>query len=164
MSVVPGDEIERRFLVLTDKLSEDFGEAYSYLIDQTYLSVDPWVRVRLYRFNTPKALLTVKGKGTIRRPEVNCEISFEKAQEMWPLGKFSVHKLRHEYGQWEVDEFVGKHAGLWLAEIELKSEDEKFEKPDWLGEEVTEDLRYTNAYLAEFGLPDQKGAPAQNIR
>jgi CYTH domain-containing protein len=159
-----GVEIERRFLVLTDKLPEDFSEAYSYLIDQTYLSVDPWVRVRIYRTNTPKSVLTVKGKGTIRRPEVNCEIPLAKAQEMWPLGKFTIHKLRHEYERWEVDEFTDRHAGLWLAEIELKSEDEKFEKPDWVGEEVTEDIRYTNAYLAEFGLPDPMGAPAQNIR
>ncbi len=49
---------------------------------------------------------------------------------------------------WEVDQFLGRHEGLWIAEIELNKEDEKFEFPNWLGKEVTGDFQYSNQYLA----------------
>jgi adenylate cyclase len=147
-----GIEIERRFLVLVDKLP-DLSECHSEIIDQAYFSSDPWVRVRVYRGNRPRALLTIKGQGTLKRPEVNCEIPAEKAQEMWPLAKSEIHKIRHNYESWEIDEFTGALAGLWLVEIELEAEDSGFDKPEWLGQEVTEDIRYSNAYLAEHGRP-----------
>jgi adenylate cyclase len=149
-----GTEIERRFLIHVDRLPEDFSEGNSYIVEQAYFSEDPWVRIRIYRMNTPKAVLTIKGKGTISRPEVNCPIPIEKAQEMWPLAKCEIHKIRHHYGLWEVDEFTDRHTGLWLAEIEIDDENADFDKPDWLGEEVTEDVRYTNAYMATHGIPN----------
>jgi adenylate cyclase len=148
-----GTEIERRFLVQVDKLP-DLKEYDANIIEQAYFSTDPWVRVRVYQRNQPKAVLTIKGKGTIKRPEVNCEIPVAKAREMWPLAKHEIHKIRHYVDKWELDEFTGAHTGLWLAELELESEDTAFEHPEWLGEEVTEDIRYTNAFLAEHGLPD----------
>jgi adenylate cyclase len=154
-----GTEIERRFLVLVDKLPDDLREAHSSIVEQTYLSTDPWVRIRIYRGNRDRAVLTVKGKGTIRRPETNCEIPVDKATEMWSFGKHEIRKIRHEYGRWEIDEFTDQHTGLWMAEIELSSEDEQFDRPEWLGEEVTEDIRYTNAFLAEHGLPDKQPFP-----
>jgi adenylate cyclase len=61
--------------------------------------------------------------------------------------------LRHEGHEWSVDVFGAALAGLVLAEIELADPDEAFAKPDWLGAEVTHDLRYRNAALAEHGLP-----------
>ncbi len=150
-----GVEIERRFLIHHDRLPEDFfGEAHSMMIEQAYLTKDPWTRVRIVQGNTQKAVLTIKGKGTVKRTEVNCQIPMGDAKDLWDLAKFGViRKIRHNYGPWEVDEFTDKHAGLWLAEIELESEDTQFDKPVWIGEEVTEDIRYTNAYLAEHGLP-----------
>ncbi len=56
--------------------------------------------------------------------------------------------IKHEDHLFEVDEFSGENAGLIIAEVELKSEDEYFEKPAWLGEEVTGDIRYYNSYLS----------------
>lgn len=148
-----GIEIERRFLVIQEKLP-DLSEYNSCLMKQAYLSRDPWIRIRIVEGNTPRAVLTVKGKGTLVRPEVNCPIPMDKALEMWPMAQCgSVHKIRHNYGQWEIDEFVDSLSGLWLAEIELEHEDTKFDRPDWLGQEVTEDIRYSNAYMAEHGLP-----------
>jgi len=148
-----GVEIERRFLVIREKLP-DLSECHSWMMKQAYLARDPWVRIRIVEGNTPQAILTVKGKGTLTRPEVNCSIPVDKALEMWPMARCGIiHKIRHSCGQWEVDEFMDSLAGLWLAEIELANEDTKFDRPEWLGQEVTEDIRYSNAYMAEHGLP-----------
>ena len=149
-----GVEIERRFLVDTSKLPDD--EHHSEIIRQAYFTHNPWIRIRIIQGNTPKAILTIKGSGTIQREEVNCQVPMEKAEEMWPLAKLGeVNKIRHHFGPWEVDEFTDKLGGLWLAEIELNSPDEAFDKPEWLGREVTEDERYSNAYLAEYGIPHE---------
>ena len=159
-----GVEIERRFLVQVDKLP-DLSEYESRIVEQAYFGADPWVRIRVYSGSRSRALLTIKGKGVVQRPEVNCEIPVEKAREAWPLAKHEIHKIRHYLGPWEIDEFTDKHTGLWLAEIELESEGAKFDRPEWLGDEVTEDIRYTNAYLSEFGLPVESNTPAaRNIR
>ena len=148
-----GVEIERRFLIIQEKLP-DLSERHSVMIKQAYFTHDPWIRVRIVQGNTPQAVLTIKGHGTLTRPEVNCPISMEKALEMWPLAQRGVvHKIRHNFGLWEIDEFTDSLAGLWLAEIELDSEDAAYEKYDWLGKEVTEDKRYSNAYMAEHGRP-----------
>jgi adenylate cyclase len=148
-----GTEIERRFLIYQEHLP-DLSECHSEMIKQAYLTKDPWVRVRVVEGNKPKATLTVKGEGTITRTEVNCPISMDDATDLWDLAKFGViYKIRHHYGPWEIDEFTDKLAGLWMAEIELATEDAKFDKWDWLGQEVTEDIRYSNAHLAEHGLP-----------
>jgi adenylate cyclase len=148
-----GTEIERRFLVIEEKLP-DLSECHAEMIEQAFLTKDPWTRIRIIQGNTPKAIFTVKGKGTVKRTEVNCPVSMDDARDLWDLAKLGViRKIRHHVGPWELDEFTDKHAGLWLVEIELASEDAKFEKPEWVGQEVTEDIRYTNAHLAEFGLP-----------
>ena len=150
-------EIERRFLVIREKLPDltEFSMYHSEIIKQAYLAQNPWVRVRIVQGNTPKAILTVKGEGTLVRAEVNCPIPLDKANEMWSFAKYGiVHKIRRHVGRWEIDEFTDNLTGLWLAEIELGNEHELLpERPEWLGQEVTEDVRYSNAHLAVHGLP-----------
>lgn len=158
-------EIERRFLVDPFKLT--IPKAISN-IRQGYLSVEPVVRLRIIG-EAPygEALLTIKGPGTVERPEFEYKIPPEDAEAMWPLVQRSLEKRRHLYPtddparHWVVDEFLGPLEGLWLAEIELGSADEAFDRPDWLGSEVTEDKRYTNAWLAEYGLLGAATAPSK---
>ena len=146
-------EIERKFLVVGDAWRDaaDAGQ----LCEQGYISSDPeniTVRVRVIG---SKGFLTLKGptKG-ISRPEMEYEIPIEEAEHMLKnfCGGRVVSKTRHLLKinglQWEVDEFSGSNDGLIVAEIELGSEDQAFEKPDWLGEEVSFDPRYFNAELA----------------
>jgi CYTH domain-containing protein len=146
-----GLEIERRFKVR--------GEAWRGLAEgltyrQGYMSVDPRHTVRV-RIVGDQAWLTLKGMiSHTSRHEFEYAIPKSDAQTMMDqMCPMVVEKQRYriEYGGfiWEVDEFFGINAGLVLAEIELPSEDTPFAKPDWVGEEVTEDGRYTNAYLSE---------------
>ncbi|MTD33111.1 CYTH domain-containing protein [Paludibacterium denitrificans] len=144
-------EIERRFIVHGDarrKLAP--GVPYR----QGYLSVQKERTVRV-RIVGSQAWLTLKGQiSDISRHEFEYPIPLADAQTMMDsMCPMVVDKHRHkiEHGGfiWEVDEFFGDNAGLVLAEIELPSEDTPFDKPDWVGEEVTHDGRYTNAYLSQ---------------
>ena len=145
-----GVEIERKFLVVGDAW-RTLGE--STLLRQGYLSVDATRTVRV-RIDGEHAFLTIKGKSVgASRGEWEYPIPVLDAAELLdglcqqPL----VEKVRHRIASgphtWEVDEFLGANAGLVVAEIELGSEDETFEKPDWLGREVTGDTRYFNSQL-----------------
>lgn len=146
-------EIERKFLVLSDAYKQ---EAYSKKrITQGYLSSHPERTVRV-RIKGETGYLTIKGKsndtGTARM-EWEKEISVQDAEQLLALCESgAIDKIRYEvdFGghTFEVDEFFGENAGLVIAEIELSDENEAFEKPDWLGEEVTGDERYYNAYLS----------------
>ncbi len=144
-------EIERKFLVIGDAWR---AEATSYDFCQGYLYSSPLCLVRI-RTENEQAYLTIKGpKDGIGRIEFEYAIPLGEAQELLknvarqPL----IYKIRHKIPTkshvWEVDEFCGDNKGLIVAEIELKSEDEAFERPTWLGEEVTYDARYRNAALA----------------
>ena len=142
-------EIERKFLVR----SGQFPKTGSTLVmRQGYLSVDQERIVRI-RIEGDKAWLTVKGKiSGITRPEFEYSIPVPDAEEMLKLSLFPpVEKVRHRLEtmgtKWEVDEFLGANQGLILAEVELKDENQSFDRPDWLGMEVTSDQRYYNAYL-----------------
>jgi len=146
-------EIERKFLVL----SEDFkNEAVSRTrIVQGFLNRDPNRTVRV-RLKGDKGYLTVKGKtnatGTTRS-EWETEISPADAEHLLSLCEAGViEKIRYEIpvGKhcFEVDEFLGENQGLILAEIELQAENETFQKPNWLGKEVTCDVRYYNSQLS----------------
>jgi adenylate cyclase len=101
-----------------------------------------------------RGLLTVKGKTRgLARDEFEYEIPVEDARAMLAtLAGPAVTKLRYEVPvgphTWEVDVFQGDNEGLVVAEIELTSEDEAFERPSWVGEEVTRDARYLNTNLA----------------
>ena len=147
-------EIERKFLVLSnDFINESFGRKR---IVQAYLNSNPERTVRV-RIKEDKAFLTIKGKGNstgTTRLEWEKEIAVDDAEKLLLICESGViDKIRHEVkvGQhvFEVDVFAGENTGLLLAEIELQSEDEAFEKPIWLGKEVTNDERYYNAYLSK---------------
>ena len=146
-------EIERKFLVT----SEDFKTlAFTQnRIVQGYLNSDPERTVRV-RIKGTKGFLTIKGKGNetgTTRLEWEKEITVPEAELLLPLcEKGTIDKIRynvmHENHLFEVDVFFGENEGLIVAEIELQSENESFSKPNWLGEEVTSDERYYNAYLS----------------
>jgi adenylate cyclase len=140
-----GVEIERKFLVLREALPElPQGDE----LEQGYLSTDPAVRIRLVARpdGTRHAALTIKGKGLLTRAEFEYPIPVEDAEAMLRLCTRSLRKVRRELGPFVLDHF--KERDLWLAEIELKSENETFEKPAWLGKEVTQDPSYSNSRLA----------------
>jgi len=146
-------EIERKFLVQGD--FKQHSES-SKRITQGYLSSVPEriVRIRIYG---EKAFVTIKGitnVSGISRYEWEKEIAVSEAHELLKLcepGIIDKTRFLIKAGQntFEVDEFYGENQGLIIAEIELKSEEEVFEKPDWLGEEVTGDKRYYNSKLAK---------------
>lgn len=147
-------EIERKFLVLSD----DFiAEAFSKKrIVQGYISSHPDRTVRV-RIKGDKGFITIKGKGNYSgttRLEWEKEISLLEAETLLTLCESGmIEKIRHEIkvGKhiFEVDVFLGENEGLVMAEIELEDENESFEKPLWLGQEVTSDERFYNAYLSK---------------
>ena len=125
-------------------------------LEQWYIGLSPVVRVRIVEGT--KAYLTIKGKGMVSRAEFEYEVPVADAEGMRALAKSNVvSKTRYRVvvgaHTWEVDQFHGVLEGLWLAEIELGSEDEEFEMPGWAGENVSRDMRYTNADLSEHGMP-----------
>lgn len=143
-------EIERKFLLLNNLWkSEAIGVHYK----QAYLNEkgDNTIRVRI---EGNQAKLTIKSKATnISRMEFEYDIPMEDAEKLFLIAKTpAVEKYRYkiEYAGniWEVDEFLGDNEGLVIAEIELKSENQPFQKPSWIGMEVSGDKRYTNANLA----------------
>jgi CYTH domain-containing protein len=144
-------EIERKFLVKSDAWRE--GPPGTEIC-QGYLARDERRSVRV-RLAGDEAFITVKGTGEgIARPEFEYPVRPADAREMLGLCLPSLiektrHKRHHAGHLWEVDEFHGENAGLVVAEIELESEDRDFEKPAWVGAEVTDDPRYLNACLAE---------------
>ena len=145
-------ENERKFLVHSDAwhTHADAGTQYR----QGYLCADANVSVRV-RLASEKAFLTIKGPGGISRTEFEYPVPPADAaailDDLCPAG--SVEKTRHllpaSPHTWEIDVFSGRHSGLVLAEIELSSEDEAFDRPAWLGQEVTGDPRYLNSTLAK---------------
>ena len=147
-------EIERKFLVT----SEDFKkEAFAQnRIAQGYLSSVPDRTVRV-RIKGDKGFLTIKGASNesgMSRFEWEKEIPIDEAQKLLNLcEKGVIDKTRFEvkigHHTFEVDEFYGENQGLIVAEVELNSENEKFEKPKWLGKEVTNDNRYYNSNLSK---------------
>ena len=147
-------EIERKFLVTSDAYRQ---EATSQTrIAQGYLSTDPDRTVRV-RIMGDKGFLTIKGgpndSGTTRF-EWEIEIGTAEATNLIDLCNTGIlEKYRYEvpYGNhfFEVDEFLGENKGLVIAEVELNHEDEKFEKPEWLGEEVTGQKQYYNSQLSK---------------
>ena len=147
-------EIERKFLVT----SEDFKkEAFAkHQIAQGYLNSNPDRTVRI-RIKGESGFLTIKGKnndsGTTRF-EWETEIALMEAKPLLDLcekgillkTRYEIQVGKHVY---EVDVFHGENEGLIIAEIELSSEQEVFEKPNWLGKEVTGDNRYYNSYISQ---------------
>jgi len=147
-------EIERKFLITSDAFKKESCRDMD--IVQGFLNTHPERTVRV-RIKGDKAFLTVKGKsnelGTIRS-EWETEILVVDAERLLKLCEEGViEKRRYEVKVrnhiFEVDEFYGNNEGLTIAEIELNSEDEPFDKPAWLGKEVTGDLKYYNSLLSK---------------
>jgi adenylate cyclase len=145
-----GVEIERKFLLASDAWR---GQGQPTLMRQGYLCTDPVRTVRV-RIEGERALITIKSKSTgATRGEWEYGIPVPDAAELLerlceqPLVEKVRHRIDHAGHTWEVDEFLGENAGLVVAEIELGAEDEAFEKPDWIGREVTGDKRYYNSSL-----------------
>ncbi len=146
-------EIERKFLVLSDNfIHEAFAKKR---IVQAYLNSNPERTVRV-RIKEDKGFLTIKGKGNATgttRLEWETEILLQDAEKLLTICESgTIDKIRHEVKvgnhTYEVDVFTGENEGLIVAEIELQSEDEAFERPSWIGKEVTNDERFYNAYLS----------------
>ncbi len=147
-------EIERKFLVTSELFKK---EAFvQNRIAQGYLSSVPERMVRV-RIKGDRGFLTIKGASNetgISRFEWEKEIPLLEAEDLLKLceegvidkTRFEVKMGRHVF---EIDEFYGENEGLIMAEIELNSETEAFEKPSWLGKEVTNDNRYYNSYLSK---------------
>jgi CYTH domain-containing protein len=145
-------EIERKFLVNNSTFKdESFKKIY---IKQGFLNSDKNRTVRI-RITDNKGFITVKGISNLNgttRFEWEKEIDIKEASQLFLLcedgiiekNRFYVKNLNHIF---EVDEFLGDNLGLIIAEIELKNEDDFFEKPNWLGKEVTGDVKYYNSVL-----------------
>ena len=144
-------EIERKFLVAGDAWRR--AVTSSQTLRQCYISHHDGMTVRV-RTDGKNAWLTLKTGGQgITRGEFEYTIPNEDAEKLIAAcSGHAVEKVRHTVPcgrhHWEVDVFLGNNAGLVLAEIELDSEEESFDRPDWLGDEVTGDPRYYNASLA----------------
>lgn len=146
-------EIERKFLVTSEVFKKEAFQKTRII--QGFLNSDPQRTVRV-RVMGDKGYLTVKGisnaAGTIRT-EWEKEITLADAEALLLLCEPGIiDKIRYEIKMgshiFEVDVFSGDNEGLIIAEVELAAEDEKFQKPSWLGKEVTGDVKYYNSQLS----------------
>lgn len=153
-----GKEIERKFLINNaewESLTKPVGKQ----LRQGYILTDPNKTIRV-RVADAKGWLTIKGISIgATRLEYEYEIPLDEAIEL--LDNFSeneLEKTRYEINfagkLWEVDVFSGDNDGLIVAEIELASEDEQFELPDWIAEEVTHEKKYYNSNLTKHPFKD----------
>lgn len=147
-------EIERKFLLLNDKWRDDVVRSERFM--QGYLATDDLRAIRV-RVAGDKAHINIKHSDDgISRLEYEYPVPLDDAEEM--LNKVAlptaIDKVRHyvpagENLMWEIDEFFGANANLVVAEIELESVDQDYPKPEWLGEEVSQDARYYNSNLSK---------------
>ncbi len=145
-----GVEIERKFLLIGEAW-RSLGEPV--LLRQGYLSTDPSRVVRV-RVEGEGATMTIKGRSVgATRGEWEYAIPLADANELLdqlceqPIIEKYRRRIPFAGNTWEVDEFLGANQGLMFAEIELGSEDQRFDKPAWIGAEVTDDARYFNSSL-----------------
>lgn len=146
-------EIERKFLILQEKMPKNIEEYPFRLMEQGYLCVNPVVRIRR---QDEEFILTYKGKGMMMREEYNLPLTEEGYYHLKEKvdGRMIMKKrylIPHDDEHTiELDIFEGDYEGLWLAEVEFFSEEDakNFEQPDWFGTEVTYDRRYHNSYMS----------------
>lgn len=147
-------EIERKFLVKSEEFKTQASKKFRII--QGFLNTHPERTVRI-RIRGDQAFLTIKGKSSkngLTRFEWEKEIPVVEAEALMKLcepgiiekTRYLVEIKEHTF---EIDEFFGENQGLIVAEIELHSENETFEKPEWLGEEVTGEIRYYNSQLSK---------------
>ena len=144
-------EIERKFLLVSDDYKLN---AKAVDFKQAYLSADENMAVRV-RVEGIQASINIKSKKSERvNHEFEYVIPLDEAQSLirmcpYPIIEKTRYMVTYEGKTWEIDEFHGDNAELTVAEIELDDENEVFEKPSWLGEEVTADYKYLNANLTK---------------
>ena len=147
-----GIEIERKYLVAGDGWRDLVTS--TQLLRQGYLTAGSGVTVRVRTVDDRVGYITIKSGGSaLARAEFEYEVPIADARQM--LGYIrgaQIEKQRYSLalagGDWVVDEFRGRHAGLLIAEVELESPTGKLELPDWVGDEVTGDPQYYNSSLA----------------
>ncbi len=147
-------EIEHKFLIISDEWRKLVNR--SEVFRQGYLSNNPAASVRV-RLANDQASLNIKGMtiGT-QRPEYEYNIPWQDAVEMLnqlctpPLIEKTRHFLEFAGKTWEIDEFAGENAGLIVAELELTTVGEYFQKPHWVGKEVSGMERYYNVSLLTY--------------
>ena len=145
-------EIEHRFLLKNDDWKREASAPQ--VLQQGYLSVEKERTIRV-RIIDDKAWLTLKGYiSDVSRSEFEYEIPLAHARQMMETMcpfKMEKHRYRVEFKGFvfEIDEYFGDNAPLVVAEVELPTEDTPFEKPDWLGAEITSEGKFTNAYLSK---------------
>ena len=147
-------EIERKFLVRSDEFKTQTSKKSRII--QGFLNTHPERTVRI-RISGDQAFLTIKGKSSkngLTRFEWEKEIPVVEAEELMKLCEPGIieksrYLLEIKNHTFEIDEFHGENQGLIVAEIELQSENDTFDKPEWLGEEVTGDVRYYNSQLSK---------------
>ncbi|MCZ4317742.1 CYTH domain-containing protein [Aequorivita viscosa] len=147
-------EIERKFLVTSEAFKNE-AHKRTHIV-QGFLNTNPERTVRI-RTRANDGFLTVKGKANksgLSRFEWEKQISLSEAEDLLHLCEPGIiEKTRYEVSSgdhtFEVDEFKGENEGLIIAEIELGSENEPFSKPEWLGEEVTGNIKYYNSQLSK---------------
>lgn len=153
-----GTEIERKFLVRDERWRDTARDVERYR--QGYLASAPQCSIRV-RLAGERGYLNIKSATLgVRRSEYDYEIPADEARQLLdelctgPL--IDKHRYLVDYGghTWEIDVFEGDNAGLVVAEIELDSEDEAFERPPWLGDEVSDDPRYYNVSLVQHPFKD----------
>ena len=152
-------EIERKFLLKNDNWKALVKE--EFLIKQGYLNSakERTVRIRTYG---DKGIITIKGKTkNLTRKEFEYAIPLTEALQMLEIAeKPIIEKTRfiviNNGNTWEIDVFEGMNNGLLVAEIELESENEKFEIPEWIGQEVSTDPKYYNACLIKHPFTEWK--------
>ena len=149
-----GQEIERKFLVVGDAFRQQAFAASR--IRQGYICSARGRTVRV-RIRDAQGFLTIKGPSTddgLSRYEFEKEITLDEAEQLMQLCEPGIidktrYLVRCGDHVFEVDEFYGDNKGLVMAEVELRSPDEAYEKPDFIGKEVTSDRRYYNSQLRE---------------
>ena len=146
-------EIERKFLILNDNWRKEADDGIHII--QGYMGSNEKSSIRI-RVNGQNANLNIKSKTIgIQRSEYDYAIPLDEAKEMLdalcdaPLIEKTRYHVMHDGHKWEVDVFAGENEGLVVAELELSSPDEKFSKPDWAGDDVSEDPRYYNICLVK---------------
>lgn len=148
-----GREVERKFLVYNDKWRDSADSGVT--VRQGYIAGSERASVRV-RLSDDGAWINLKGATLgVERSEFEYPVPEADAREMldtlceWPLIEKTRYHVRHGAHVWEVDVFHGENEGLVVAEIELDAPDEAFERPPWIGREVSDQPRYYNVCLRQ---------------
>jgi CYTH domain-containing protein len=148
-----GKEIERKFIVKKD-IWENFKKPVPSFIRQGYLLITDETTIRV-RYTETKGTMTIKGKQQgISRDEYEYEIPLDEAKEIFEIHcqkTLSKNRYKIPLGSlvWEVDEYINNLSALIIAEVELGNENQKIDNlPEWIGDEVTTDIKFSNAFLA----------------